>query len=188
MSGVLKPLLLDVPETHETARLVLRATRAGGGEAIAHAVEESRAELEQWMPWAKSTRSADDTERHCRDMEAKWNAREVLDFCFYRRGDGLFVGKGGLHTIDWRIPKMEIGYWIRTSCAGNGYASEATRGLVAIAFALGCARIEINSDARNVPSRRVAEKSGFVLEGIRRNHRRDNAGCLADSCMYARIA
>jgi RimJ/RimL family protein N-acetyltransferase len=33
----------------------------------------------------------------------------------------------------------------------------------------------------------VAEKSGFVLEGIRQRSRRDVAGELADSCMYARI-
>jgi ribosomal-protein-serine acetyltransferase len=52
---------------------------------------------------------------------------------------------------------------------------------------LGARRLEITSDARNVASRRVAEKSGFELEGIRRRSRRDNAGELADSCMYARL-
>ena len=188
MAGILQPLLLDVPERHETARLELRATRAGDGVSVLEAIEESRVELERWMPWASATKSAEDTERHAREMQGKWHAREVLDFCFFRRADGALVGKGGLHTIDWRIPRMEIGYWIRTSCAGQGFATEATLGLVGIASALGVARIEINTDARNVASRRVAEKSGFALEGIKRNHRRDTAGELADSCMYARIA
>lgn len=188
MSGILQPLLLDVPERHETARLELRATRAGDGEAVILAVEESRSELERWMPWASGTRTAEDTERHAREMRGKWHAREVLDFCIFRRADGGLVGKGGLHTIDWRVPRMEIGYWIRTSCAGQGFATEATQGLVAIAIGLGAVRIEITSDSRNAASRRVAEKSGFALEGIRRNHRRDTAGILADSCMYARIA
>jgi RimJ/RimL family protein N-acetyltransferase len=33
----------------------------------------------------------------------------------------------------------------------------------------------------------VAEKCGFELEGILRRSRRDAAGELADSCMYARV-
>jgi RimJ/RimL family protein N-acetyltransferase len=53
--------------------------------------------------------------------------------------------------------------------------------------ALGAVRLEIRSDARNAPSRRVAEKCGFMLEGILRRSRRDNAGELADSCMYAKV-
>jgi RimJ/RimL family protein N-acetyltransferase len=52
---------------------------------------------------------------------------------------------------------------------------------------LGANRIEITADARNAASRRVAEKCGFELEGIRRHSRRDVHGKLADSCLYARI-
>ena len=188
MTAILQALLLKPPERVETERLELRATRAGMGAAVAEAVLESRRELERWMAWARETRSVQDSERHCREMQLKWHAREELDFCFHRRSDGLLVGKGGLHTVDWAVPKFEIGYWIRTSCARQGYATEATLGLVRMAReALGANRLEISSDARNAASRRVAEKSGFELEGIRRRSRRDAAGKLADSCLYARI-
>jgi RimJ/RimL family protein N-acetyltransferase len=47
--------------------------------------------------------------------------------------------------------------------------------------------VEINTDALNLASRGVAEKCGFELEGVRRNSRRDAAGGLADSCMYAQV-
>lgn len=188
MTALLEALLLDVPETIETERLVLRATRAGMARAVADAVRESRRELERWMAWAHGTRSVGDSERHCREMQLRWHAREELDYCFHRRGDDALVGKGGLHTIDWTVPKVEIGYWIRTTCAGQGYATEATLALVATARqSLRASRIEITTDARNAASRRVAEKSGFVLEGVRRHSKRDAAGKLADSCMYARV-
>jgi ribosomal-protein-serine acetyltransferase len=184
---ILQALLLDIPETLETERLVLRATRAGWGPLINAAVLDSHAQLRAWMPWAAEVQSLETAEKHCREEQAKWHAREELDFCFFRKPDTVFVGKGGLHTIDWSVPKFEIGYWIRTDCARNGFATEATLGLAAFARdSLGARRLEITSDARNAPSRRVAEKSGFVLEGIRRNSRRDSAGELADSCMYAR--
>jgi ribosomal-protein-serine acetyltransferase len=185
---ILQALLLDIPETLETERLRLRATRAGWGAETNAAFLESHAQLRPWMPWAAGVQTPEAAEKHCREEQAKWHAREELDFCFFRKSDDAFVGKGGLHTIDWSIPKFEIGYWIRTGCSRQGFATEATLGLLELARdSLGARRVEISSDARNAPSRRVAEKSGFVLEGIRRNSRRDSAGELADSCVYARI-
>lgn len=189
MEGVLlKALLLEIPETLQSPRLTLRANRAGAGAAINAAVVESHEELKPWMPWAREAMTVEESEAHCRQMQARWQAREEIDFCFHRRADGHLVGKGGLHTIDWSLPKFEIGYWIRTGCAGQGYATEATLAMVGLAQGvLGARRIEITSDARNAGSRRVAEKAGFTLEGIRRQSRRDNRGELADSCMYARV-
>jgi RimJ/RimL family protein N-acetyltransferase len=185
---ILNALLLDVPERVATARLEMRATRAGRGGEIHEAFLESHPQLRPWMPWAAQEQSIEQAERHCREMQARWYAREEIDFIFYRRDDGLLVGKGGLHTIDWTVPKFEIGYWIRTSCAGQGFATEATLGLVELArSALGAHRLEICSDARNAASRRVAEKSGFDLEGIHRSARRDTSGALSDACTYARV-
>jgi RimJ/RimL family protein N-acetyltransferase len=188
VSVILHALLLDVPEVVATERLTLEAVRPGRGAEINVAVCESHEELKRWMPWAKEPQSPEDSEGHCRVMQARWFAREELDYCFVRRSDGLLVGKGGLHTIDWSLPKFEIGYWIRTSCARQGFATEAATALAEMARrALGAVRIEIGTDARNTPSRKVAEKAGFELEGIHRRSRRDVAGELADSCMYARV-
>jgi ribosomal-protein-serine acetyltransferase len=188
VSVILHALLLDVPELVESERLTIEATRPGRGAGISAAVAESFAELRRWMPWAKEPQSPEDSEGHCHVMRARWFAREELDYCFVRRSDGLLVGKGGLHTIDWSLPRFEIGYWIRTSCARQGYATEATLALARMArSALGAVRIEITSDARNAASRRVAEKAGFELEGIRLRSRRDVSGEVADSCMYARV-
>lgn len=188
MPSLLEAILLEIPEILETERLRIAATRAGAGRTINAAVAESHAALRPWMPWAKTLQTVEESERHCREMQAKWHTREVLDFCFLRRGDGAFLGKGGLHTIEWDIPKFEIGYWIRTASARQGIATEATGALVEMARdSLGARRIEITCDARNAASRRVAEKCGFVLEGIRRASRRTTDGELADSCIYARI-
>jgi RimJ/RimL family protein N-acetyltransferase len=185
---LLKALLLDIPEALETERLALRASRAGQGAALNEAMAESLQQLRPWMPWARQMQTVEQSESFARESQAKWLARETLDFSWYRKADGLLVGRGGLHTIDWTIPKFEIGYWIRTSCARNGYATESTRALAAFARdRLGARRLEITSDARNAGSRRVAEKCGFTLEGILRQSRRANDGTLADSCMYAAV-
>ena len=187
MASLSAAILTEVPEILETERLRLVATRPGFGPTVNEGTVESHAELRPWMPWAKTVQSVEESERHCRECHAKWHAREMLDYCFYRKGDGFFVGKGGLHSIDWSVPRFEIGYWIRTSCAGSGFATEATLALVGLAARLGAARVQIGSDARNAASRRVAEKSGFALEGIRQQCKRDVDGRLADYCMYARV-
>jgi len=185
---ILHALLLDVPEELQSERLVLRATRSGHGEAVNAAVAESFPELKAWMPWSQQAQSLEESEKHCRDAQAKWHAREMLDFCFFRAAGGELVGKGGLHTIDWTVPKFEIGYWIRSSCTRRGHATEATCALARFAAErLGARRLEITSNAANAASRRVAEKSGFALEAVLRNSRRDASGALADSCLYARI-
>lgn len=185
---LLNALLLDVPERLETPRLELRATREGHGGHIHAALMESQPQLQVWMPWAAQQQSLEQAEHHCSEMHRRWHAREEIDFVFFRRGDGMFVGKGGLHTIDWTVPRFEVGYWIRTSCERQGYATEAAAGLTALAQGpLGAHRVEIRPDARNLGSRRVAEKCGFELEGIHRLARRDNAGELADACMYAKV-
>jgi ribosomal-protein-serine acetyltransferase len=185
---ILHALLLEIPERLETRRLTLAATRAGHGDAINAAMLESFPELNAWMPWAQRVQSLEESEKHCREAQAKWHSREMIDFCFFTRADGHFVGKGGLHSIDWSIPKFEVGYWIRSTCARRGYATEATGALVELARAtLGAQRVEIRCDARNCASRRVAEKSAFTLEGIHRASRRDPSGELADSCVYARV-
>src|SRR5689334_19765658 len=101
MATLEEALLIEIPETIHTARLQLRATRAGAGRAINEAFVESHSELAPWMPWAKGPMTPEDSEKHCRETQAKWYARQEIDFCFHRRADGAFVGKGGLHTINW---------------------------------------------------------------------------------------
>jgi RimJ/RimL family protein N-acetyltransferase len=99
------------------------------------------------------------------------------------------VGSSGLHRPDWQVPKFEIGYWIRTSFQGMGYATEAVRAIAEFAFAyLRAVRVEILASARNERSCRVAERANFELEGILRNSDRHVDGSLRDTKVFSRIA
>jgi RimJ/RimL family protein N-acetyltransferase len=101
-------------------------------------------------------------------------------------GEGPVLGGIGLHPRDWRVPSFEIGYWLRRSAEGHGYASEATRLLTSFVFeGLGAARLTFRCDARNVRSKGVPERLGFVYEGCARRHHRDTSGELADMLTFA---
>jgi RimJ/RimL family protein N-acetyltransferase len=104
------------------------------------------------------------------------------------KDDGLIVGGSGLHRIDWSIPKFEIGYWVRTSHAGQGYITEAVKGIARFAFnTLGAHRVEIRCDVKNGRSAAVARRAGFTLEGTLHNDARDHFGHLRDTYVFARI-
>lgn len=186
MTPLQRALLLDIPEEIDTTRLLLRAAKSGDGPAAFEAVRESVDELRPWMPWVHPAPRLEGSLEYHAAARAKWYGREMLDFQWVDKSSMRLVGKGGFHTINWEVPKFEIGYWVRSSMAGRGYCTEAVRALVAFARReLGAERLEIRSDPRNLKSRHVAEKCGFRLEGIFWRNKTAPGGGLRDSCMYA---
>ena len=186
MDARLLALLLNIPERIETERLILRAAKSNDGPEAFEAVVESVNELKPWMPWVHPEPKLEGSIEFHANAQARWYSREMLDFQWVDKSTQRLVGKGGFHTINWDVPKFEIGYWVRTSMAGKGYCTEAVNALVAFAKReLGAKRLEICSDPRNARSRKVAERCGFALEGILRRNMRDPYGGLRDSCMYA---
>ena len=188
MDATLRARLLPISEQIETERMILRATRADDAPETFLAVLESFNELAPWMPWVHPEPKSAGSEAFNQEAQFKWVSREMLDFQWVDKVSGALIGKGGFHTINWEIPKFEIGYWVRTSMGGRGYCTEAVNALVAFSKQqLGAKRLEICSDPRNEKSRRVAERCGFALEGILRRNMRDPYGGLRDSCMFARV-
>ncbi|HEX2884263.1 MAG TPA: GNAT family N-acetyltransferase [Candidatus Limnocylindria bacterium] len=182
------PILLDFPESFTSQRLLIRAPLPGDGVDVHAAVAESLDALRPWMPWALGPQSVEAAEARVREARAEFLARRDLRLHLYRREDGAFVGSSGLHRIHWEVPAFEIGYWIRTSETGRGYASEAARRIADFAFdQLAAERVEIWCDARNEPSAAVARRAGFALEARLNRHRRDTSGALSDSLCFVRF-
>jgi RimJ/RimL family protein N-acetyltransferase len=184
----IEPLLLDLPPELFTPRLVLAPPVAGDGLAVNRAIAESFPELHQWMDWAAVMPSVVDSERFVRDSAARFQRREDLPLFMWTRDAHEFVGATGMHRIEWRVPRFEIGYWCRTSLVGRGYVTEAVAEVVRFAFAtLRAARVEIRTDVQNVRSYRVAERLGFTLDGVFKRDERTAHGTLRDTRVYSMI-
>jgi RimJ/RimL family protein N-acetyltransferase len=183
-----QPTLPDFPDHFETERLLLRAPRSGDGGVVNAAIRESFEQLHRWMEWARHIPSVAESETHAREAAARFRAREELALWLFRKSDGMFVGGSGLHSMDWSVPRFEIGYWLRTSLAGQGYMTEAVRGTTQFAFnTLHAARVEIHCDSLNRKSVAVAERAGFTLEARLHHHRRNAGGELADTLIFAKF-
>ena len=80
------------------------------------------------------------------------------------RETGTLLGVAGAHLLDG--DSIEVGYWIARAVHGQGYATEALRGLVAMLGAV-LPRRRIVAECRpdNAASWRVLDKAGFVPTG-----------------------
>ena len=80
------------------------------------------------------------------------------------------LGLCGLNEVDGGLGRANLGYWICTSEAGNGYGTAAARLAAQFGFVeLDLNRIRLFHGVGNVASQRVAEKVGFQLEGRQRS-------------------
>lgn len=185
MAAAANPVLLALPDELVGERVRVRPYRPGDGAAFFEAVEESREHLRPWVGWADKHATPDDAEAYARRMQARWLAREDLTVALFDRATGRFVGGAGLHDIEWDVPAMEVGYWVRASAQGGGYVTEAVRLLCRLAFGtLGTERLTLTCDAKNERSAAVARRAGFVHEGTLRRHCRGAGGDLRDTLVF----
>ena len=181
-------VLVEFPDRFETERLTIRSPLPGDGAEVQAAVAETIEDLRPWMPWADHAPTVAEAESDVRRARAHFLTREDLWLFLFLKGTHTLVGGSGFHQIDWNVPRLEIGYWVRRRFQGRGYISEAVRGISSFAFdTLGARRLEIRCDARNVRSRRVAERAGYELEATLRNHSLAVDGSLRDTLIYVRL-
>jgi len=180
------PILLDIPESFETERLLIRVPRPGDGAAFNAAILESFDDLQPWMPWAKERPSIEKTEENSRKAYSLFLAREDIMLRLIHKQSGLFVGSSGLHPRDWSVPKFEVGYWCRKRFERQGYITEAVAGILRFGFeTMGARRIEVRCDSINRRSIRVVERIGMKLEGELRHQKVGMDGTLRNMMVFA---
>ena len=182
------PTLIPLPDELRSPRLLLRPFRPTDADQVFAAIDESRAHLRPWMAWVDDHTSVNNSRDWCARCAANWLLRAELTVGVFAAAGGRYLGCVSLHDPDWDLRAFGIGYWLRASALGHGYATEAVCMLVDLAFdALAARRVELRCDARNEPSQRVAERTGFVLEGQLRSAFLDPDGQPADELVFALI-
>jgi RimJ/RimL family protein N-acetyltransferase len=93
---------------------------------------------------------------------------EEESFAVVDKQSDELLGSIGVRYFDGGIG--EVGYWVKREARGRGVATRAL-GLIA-RWALvdkGLGRFQLRADVANEASQRVAEKAGFVREGVLRS-------------------
>ncbi len=98
---------------------------------------------------------------------------------------GEIVGACGLKVDQHHEHIGEIGYFVEPSSRRKGIASNAVGMVEDIGFSdLYLERIEILMLQDNEGSRRVADRCGYVYEGVRHHARKDVDGSMRDVDVY----
>ena len=197
---VLRGPRLDAPlrmsEPVRTERLVLRPYTADDLDDFADI--QRRPDVVEYMFWPVRDRAA--SKRHLDDRRRKTRLEQAHDFLGLavelpdepslnpRAASGRVIGDVSLLLRNAASRQVEAGWVMNPDFGGRGYATEASRALLDVAFQrAGAHRVVAQLDARNASSARMAERLGMRLEGrFREEH--FLKGEWTDSLYYAVLA
>ncbi len=155
-----------MPDELAAGPLVLRRWRIEMLDELMEAIEESWDALAPWMPWAVTLPTVEDEREFLAAAPERFAAG--IEFGYgMRHGDtARFLGGCGLHAH--RHPELEIGYWVRASETGQGYATAAAQALTDAGFehVTGVERIQIRCGEGNGASAAIPPKLGYSLDRV----------------------
>ena len=127
-------------------------------------VDGNRKYLRQWLPWVDKQQGPDYSRKFIEGARIDNQAGVALTLGIEHQGD--IVGVIGFHEFDNENRQTSMGFWISSSHQGKGIVSSSCARLIEYAFTdLGLNRVVMKIAEDNVPSRRVAERTGLVYEG-----------------------
>jgi len=158
---------MDISLEHPASRLefdglTLRPLEPPDVPLLLEALEESLAELRRFLPFAHLPQT----------IEGQVERIRINRFALgVFQGERFLVSCGMMPDRCPLNPKgLEMGWWVRTSEAGQGLATLTTRVMIIYCVAgLGVDRVQIAHNPDNAASARVIAKCGFQLEGRTRN-------------------
>jgi len=138
--------------------------------------------------WHGSTTATRDDVAALLAQRQDWSSGDRASWCATGAA-GQLLGSLSLHHIDLDQRDAEIGYWTVPVARGQGVAVRAVEAVVRWGFGdLGLQRIQLFHAVENTASARVAEKSGFTLEGRLRQSHRFEDGLWHDELLWGRLA
>lgn len=123
--------------------------------------------------WPRTTSytAADAREWYAQQETNRLHGREICFALVEPTDDHVVLGGCSVHDVDLEQGRAAVGYWLDASARGRGVATAAVRLLAGWAFeGLGVARLELTCEPDNHASQQVAERCGFVREGVLRSH------------------
>ena len=149
----------------------LPALYAGG---LINTIDPLSEKLGTWQDWIS-------------EFDKDWENDQGYFFQVIEVSTNHVVGGVFLNDVTRYCQMANLGYWVRTNRSGEGIATEATKQVARYGFErLGFQRLEIVVKTENVPSLKVAEKTGAIREGLLRN-RFNFHGVPCDAYMHSLI-
>jgi RimJ/RimL family protein N-acetyltransferase len=166
-------VIVDPPYRIATERLVVRCWEPADAPLLKEAIDESLDALLPWMPWASEEPQPLSAKVDLlRRFRGRFDLGQEFVCGIFSPDESVVVGGTGLHPRRGD-DALEIGYWIRSSNVGRGFATESSAVLTRVAFELcGVDRVDVRVDPANTASARIPRKLGFREEATLRRRLR----------------
>jgi len=151
-----------------------------------HLINSNRDRIEKYFP--KTARTVTNTQNavsHLIERVAQSERKEFILFLITETTTENIVGIVFLKDINWNIPKAELGFFVDRNYEGKGITTRSLFVVIEYPFkTLKLNKLFMRIGKENLSSQRVAEKNGFLLEGVLRNDFKAFDGSLVDMNYY----
>ncbi|MEV0919837.1 GNAT family N-acetyltransferase [Streptomyces sp. NPDC049967] len=155
------------PITLTTDRLLLRPFAPGDAAEVYAACQDP--DIQRWTVVPSPYSRADADLFTGRFSPVGWQDDSMYNFAVVLRDGGALTGALGINRGN-QPGTYEVGFWTAGEHRGRGYMTEAVRRAAHWTFtSLGGDRLEWRAETGNAPSRAVALRAGFVMEGDQRS-------------------
>ncbi|MFF2331126.1 MULTISPECIES: GNAT family N-acetyltransferase [unclassified Streptomyces] len=155
------------PITLTTERLLLRPFTGGDADGVHAACQDPDIQRRTVVP---SPYSRADAEFFATKLSpGGWHDDSVYNFAVVLRESGALAGALGISRRS-SPGTFEVGFWTAKEYRGRGCTTEAVLSAARWTFtSLGGDRLEWRAEVGNLPSRAVALRAGFEMEGVQRS-------------------
>jgi len=178
--------LLNISTEIETDRTILKRYKAGDGKIFYDIIEKNRNRMIDSFPILLSnTHDEISAEYYIRKRVKEWEEQSAFNFGIWLKDNGEYTGHISIKNIDWVIPRGEIAYIISGEYEGKGIMTEALSAIIKFGFEnLSMNRLILRIMTDNNRSYELAERCGFLREGILRKDHKTYEGELVDLYYY----
>jgi ribosomal-protein-serine acetyltransferase len=155
------------PEIIVSENLVLKLLNQASAGIIFEAIDLNRPYLRKWLPFVDNTWREDDTESFIKNvLRSSVPKPDIVYEIWY---NDSFTGLIAIKELDEWNKRAELGYWLIPRFEGKGIMTSCCKAILDFAFSkMGMNRIQIKVGIGNARSSRIAERLGFIFEGVER--------------------
>jgi len=169
-----------------TKNLLIKPYSAEDSEYFFKSITDNREYLfDYFSNMLKVNHSLEATKKYMEQKTIDWQENISYACGIFLKENNEFIGHISVREIDWKVPKGELAYFILGKYSGNNYGAEALTAFKNWCFAKKkFNRLFMKIAEENTASIKVAERSGFVYEGLLKKDYRKREEELTDMKIY----
>jgi RimJ/RimL family protein N-acetyltransferase len=146
--------------------VLLRPWSLGDARAVMDAYQDEA--IQRWH--VRRADSLTETREWIAGWQREWAAEAGAHWAVAEADSGVLLGRAALKHLKFADGTADVAYWTVPAARGKSVCPRAVDAMASWAFEVaGFHRLDLEHAVRNTASCRVAEKTGFAVEGVRRS-------------------